>query len=592
MASKYDLLPCSNVRSLQADDSEFAMKYHDVSSQRTKESGKRERRKYRGFLGLLVTTTCSILLLEADRRKAAYSGAFYTTVIQNRASVQIVIQIIAATFGLIQVSALCRVFNYATRIRLAQHTIQLRVLSFWSGVSMASVRWSLSLGYLVPLLFFTLACAIPGALWAGAISPVSTIITTSATLNVPQYSKMTNVKEWPSEIDRSGPSLRNQKGFFTYSPAVLYQGLLTQALSTGTTTDGSVRQHAKYDNSNFFYVGRSFGTGASVGLVDDHILENLLATSYTYQENGYASQTNCIYNSSAAFFLEEDGTMLYAAQGYLPDSVKPEYSVYVGHGPDAIVSIGVAAQQVGSSDHPRYLGIAAGSNYVDIDTTQCETRFKPASFNVTVDIVHKNISTTVRMEQTTEDIETSGNLTHVLQRQFELYSNDLTNIYQSVVGNSINFSISDYRTFLTSPKYQGPQKSSEEICLTGLTNAITAMTDDLLVAYASAQLMIENDTKAVPVEVFVHAIRFGQPIYIVAVFAINYAVMLVVVAEAIRTRGWTSLTDFDYNDPTSLAIASSSGGLQLARVAQQLSSDMQTLVTVRQSALGHALVAV
>ena len=599
MTSSYKLLPRSSARYVHTDGSDSTVENHNAAAPHAGDDGTikevetRERHKYRSFFGLGVTTACSVLLLVADAQKVAYSGTFYTTITQNRASVQIIVQVIAATFGLIQVSVLYRIFNYATRVRLARHAVQLEVLSLWSSISLGSIRWSLSLSYLVPLLLFMLICAVPGALWAGAISPVSTTITNSTTLNLPQYTNMSNIREWPSEIDSSGPALRNQKGFFTYSPGVLFQGLLTQALSTATTVDGSDRQHAKYDNSNFLYVRRSFGIGASVGLTDDHILVHPLAMSYNYQENGYASQTNCIYNSSAEFFLEEDGdeTMLYAAQGYLPDSVGPEYSVYVGHGPDAIVSIGVGSPNGGSSEKPRYLGIAAGSDYSNLDKTQCETHFKPTLFNVTVDIVNKKISV-LEAGQTAEDIEPSGNLTHALQRQFELYSNDLTNIYQSVLGNSINFSIADYRTFLSSSKHQDAPKTDAEISLTGLTNSITAMTDDLLVTYASAQLMIAEDTRAVLANVLVHAVRFGEPIYIISTFVINFLIVVVVIGEAIRSRGWKSLTKFDYSDPADVAIAGLHGGLELARVTQQPSLNAQTLVTVRQSTLGHALITI
>ena len=547
-----------------------------------------EKHKYRGFLGLAVTTIFSILLLVADVRQAAFSGHFYTTVTQYRASISIAVQIISAAFGVLQVSILCRLFNYASRIYLARRPVPLRVLPFWSSINLASIRWSLSLTHLIPLLLFIFTCAIPAALWAGAISPVSTITTASITLDVPQYSKLSNVKEWPSEVNSSGPRLRNEKGLFTYSPGVQYAELLTQALSTATTLDGSARQHVKYDNSNFVYVGRSFGAGASVGLADSMVQGDSLATSYRYQEDGYTTATSCIYNSSAGFHLEPDRLMLYAATGFLPDSVAAEYSVYVGHGMDAIMSIGVAREQASNSTGPKYLGIAAGTSYADLNTTQCETRFKPTLFDVTVDTVNKTIAV-APTDQPADDIEPTGRLTHALQRQFELYSNDLTNIYESILGNAINFSISDYATFLQSPSYHGPPKSAEEINLAGLTNAITAMTDDLLVTYASAQLMIAHETLAVPAELSVRAVRFGQTVYVIAVFVINCIIILVVVEEAIRLRSWKFLGEFDYSDLSSLAIASSRGGLRLAYMVPEKPSESRKMVQLRSSKHGCVL---
>ncbi|KAM3074546.1 hypothetical protein ACMFMG_007976 [Clarireedia jacksonii] len=125
-------------------------------------------------------------------------------------------------------------------------------------------------------------CAIPAGLWAGAFIPVLAKASGDTTIRLPQYGNMTSVRERPSEINSSGPTLRNEKGFFTYSPGTLSQGLLSNCLSSETTINGAPRQYARYDNSKFTYLGRSFGVGASVGLVDDHILNDTLATGYTY----------------------------------------------------------------------------------------------------------------------------------------------------------------------------------------------------------------------------------------------------------------------------------------------------------------------
>lgn len=52
------------------------------------------------------------------------------------------------------------------------------------------------------------------------------------------------------------------------------------------------------------------------------------------------------------------------------------------------------------------------------------------------------------------------------------------------------------------------------------------MIDDLLVSYASAQLMIANDSKTVGASVTIAAVRFGQPVYIYLVFGFNLLLVL------------------------------------------------------------------
>ncbi|RAL58479.1 hypothetical protein DID88_005183 [Monilinia fructigena] len=334
---------------------------------------------------------------------------------------------------------------------------------------------------------------------------------------------MTSVREWPSEINLSGPTLRTDKGFFTYSPAMAYQGLLSQSISTATTMDGSPRQHAKYDNSKFSYIGRSFGVGASVGLADDYIFDRSIVNGYKFQEVGYNAETSCIYNQSADFKLVSDGVQLFAARGSLPDSKSPEFSVYLGHTSNSIVAFGVAAENTGYN--PRYLGIAAGSDYGNLNKAQCRTRFVPTLFDISVALSDKTITVTPTNADAI-DIEPSGTLTHVLERQFELSSNDMSNIYQSVIGNALNFSIADYRKFVSSSHYTGSPLREQDINLAGIQNSVTAMIDDLLVTYSSAQLMIANDTKTVDATVTVTAVRLGQPVYIYLVFGFNLLIVL------------------------------------------------------------------
>lgn len=70
-------------------------------------------------------------------------------------------------------------------------------------------------------------------------------------------------------------------------------------------------------------------------------------------------------------------------------------------------------------------------------------------------------------------------------RQFELIANDETNLYISTVGSAFNASITDFRTHIHSSK-KASHWSDTDIVLVAVENSITAMTDDMLGAYASA----------------------------------------------------------------------------------------------------------
>ena len=142
------------------------------------------------------------------------------------------------------------------------------------------------------------------------------------------------------------------------------------------------------------------------------------------------------------------------------------------------------------------------------------------------------------------------NLTYALVRQFELISNDQTSLYVSLLGDSFNSSIANHNSSIAAANGSHAGSLTEAAAtLTGLTASITAMVDDLLVAYASAHLMITNDTDLVPAYMETHALRYGSGVYIYLSFAINTGIVLLLVEETLRTRGWRDLRYFDYMDP-------------------------------------------
>ena len=96
------------------------------------------------------------------------------------------------------------------------------------------------------------------------------------------------------------------------------------------------------------------------------------------------------------------------------------------------------------------------------------------------------------------------------------------------------------------------------------------MIDDILGLYASSQLMIANDTKTAPAIIKLNAFQIGEGRYIIAITVFNAFLILVVIVEAIRTRGWKTLVDFNYMDPRDLVIGSSRGGQELAKAVDDV----------------------
>ena len=520
--------------------------------------------RYLKFIGLIITTILSSILLAGNVHSWVLSDSHYHLVNQERASIQIVVQILSTTFGALQVTAVCTLINLATRSRLSRSRASLDGFRFWFNLCVRHVEWTLPFKLFVPLLCFVGLSYVPSALWAGAISPVNVVATRQGAITIPQYNNISLIREYPSEYNSSVPQERDKKGAFSYNVGIALEGSLLYAASTATTIDGSPRQHRKNDNSGFTYIGRSYGVGSSAGVSDESISGNPLATAYSYVEVGYDVVVDCIYNSSTQFVLEPDeGEWAFAAQGPLPNSNGiPEFSVYTGRSTASMVALGVAHNQTNGTE---YLAIATGDNYVSLNTTQCSVAYIPTSFNVSVSTTNRNITVTPLSQ--VPEIDSTGTISHIATRQLELISNDQTNLYQSLLGNSFLDSIGDYNISMSNKSETLTEASST---LAGLENSITVMLDDIMVGYSSAQLVVGQDFKNTNVTIQVEAIRLGQGVYIYAVVAFNTLAILLVAGEALRTRMWKKLVSFDYLDLRDIMIGSSQGGGGLAETANAI----------------------
>ncbi|EKV13165.1 hypothetical protein PDIG_39400 [Penicillium digitatum PHI26] len=139
-------------------------------------------------------------------------------------------------------------------------------------------------------------------------------------------------------------------------------------------------------------------------------------------------------------------------------------------------------------------------------------------------------------------------------RQLELISNDLTSYYRSTLGDAYNASISDYRTSVA-----GGNLSETRIVKKGMENAVTSLVDDMLVAYALAQLMVSGFEKSTPVVVQVSALRVRSRAYIIASAAITALIVLLAIGEGLRMRWWKDLPSVDYQDSRALILGASRG---------------------------------
>ncbi|KAF2036699.1 hypothetical protein EK21DRAFT_95931 [Setomelanomma holmii] len=491
-----------------------------------------------------------------DSRQWRVTGNAFILANRFPGSFALIVQTLAAFFGFLHVAVICKLINYALRLRPLKVSVSLDVLRTWVDSTTPRVDWNLPLRFFFPVLGLVFLSLVPTVLWAGYMSPLVSRTTGSGMLLVPSYEDVSMIMEYPIMIGFAGPSLRTQKGFFTYSVGQQQSGQLMRSAASASSTGKGPHVHRKLDNTQFSYSGRSYGVGAPAALTDRSISSNNQVAGYWHQETRYLTSVICMYNTSSNFVLSEP----------VNDVEGAECSNYIGHDGKAIVAIGVACSDRSPG---RYLAIATGEAYSFLNSTQYEFDFTPTLFNVTIDIGNQNI--TVRPTATSRDFNPQRNITRIVVRQFELMSNDMTKIYVSLFGEAFNSSIVAYKMSRASSSRD--PFTEEEATLAGLTNSTTAMADDMLVAYTSTQLMIGRMFTQQPARVYVYVLQFGQPGYIYAVFSLNLLIILAVMVEATRTYGWSGLGRFNYLDPRDLIIAASRDGAEIAEAGDQLLSD-------------------
>lgn len=538
---------------------------HDLTSTTKRRPGVISWQMVGTCVGLIITTVLSVLLLIASLSGWTVPDKIYWFNMSYRASIQLMLQILSNALALAHSSALCMLINYATRISWDRNgPVRLDVLRFWRNICAQRMEFGTPVSHMVLLVGFIGLTSVQSALWAGALTPVAKTVVRKTNVTIPSYHNASLITEYASEVGANAPpDVRNAKGYFTYKVGVGLTGELLRSAASATRTGDELRMHQKNDNTQFKYLNRSYGIGSSTGLLDDTTdPSDPLNLMLSYQEIGYDASVSCAYNASTGFVLEALGSGdidAFAAKGELPNSVPgdPEYSTYVGWGARSVVAIGVGRDP----NSTRYtLGIAAGEAYAHLNATQCDISFAPALFNVTVDFRSRNIFVTRAGTNNNNNsgagapVWDTGSLRYVLTRQFELLANVQTNLYVSLVGSSLNSSIADYVT-------ASGGVSLEEATPPGLANAIAAMTDDMLVAYAQAQLMIGGFVESRPAHVVRQTMRIGEDLYVYTVFFFNVVVILTVLAEYLRTKGWRGLVLFDYMDVAWLAVGGFRGGM-------------------------------
>ena len=552
--------------------------------------------RLRPLLELLPPTAAILILLWIGNSEATES--VYSYLKTDQATVQIVVQLVSHVLAALQISSLCTTFNLSTRFRFFRVSTSLNDLSFWTALSTNRVDPTLPSSYLAVTIACAAATLLPGALWAGTLSPLFVSkIQERENQTVPAFTERTRLN-WDSQFQVRGPRVWNvndnctvindARGLVPSCPVPTLQGLLLLSASSATTLDGRPRKHSKLDNPKWEYIGRSFGIGSSVGQLNERIFDDRLLR-YSYTELGYNTKVSCIQNRTSDFYFRLIGfskqnisaseyqsthhpelpfdialpptqsqLSTYFAEGYLPETMMgvPELYPVISWHPKYE---NIAAWAASADNGRNIIAVAAGTKlYQELNQTQCEVFFTPMAFNVSVNRLKHSISVEAQDSTDPGDIDLSGHLQVNVMRSINLLARMSPSLYVSVLGETLSRNVERMRK-------QKPYLNQTEAVLSAAEESFTAIIDDILVAYGASQIAGAHDTTFSAARGVIKAVQIGQPFYRHLVFALNSLIMFIVVFEAAHTRCWNRLTKFDYLDIKGVIIASSAGGDEIAK---------------------------
>ena len=548
------------------------------------------------MLELLPPTAAILILLWIGDRESTES--FYSYLKKDQATIQIVVQVVSHGLATLQVASMCTTLNLSTRFRFRLRSISLKELSLWTALNTTRVDPNLPSFYLAVALAFVAVTLIPGALWAGALSPLFVLKTQElGNQTLPAFTEKTR-GVWDSQFQVRGPHVWNindnctmvndARGHIPSCPVPTLQGPLLLSASSATTLNGWPRKHSKLDNPNWEYIGRSYGSGSSVGQSKDSAIDDRVL-HYSYTEFGYDTRVSCIRNESSDIYFRLTGEVhqnesaseyqkthhpelqfdeslppthsqvsIYFAEGYLPNSIMgvPELYPVISWHPKFE---NIAAWATVVNDGRNVIAVAAGTNlYQELNQTQCEVFFTPTAFNVSVNRSQQSITVKAQNSAEVQDIDPTGHLQANAMHSLNLLSRMSPSLYVSVLGETLSRNVERMQQ-------QKPHLSRTEAVLSAVAESFIAIIDDVLVAYGASQISNAHDTTSSAARGVVEAVQIGQPLYRHLAFALNSILILVVVFEAVHTRFWHRLTKFDYLDIKSVVIASSAGGGRIAK---------------------------
>lgn len=512
----------------------------------------------------------------------------------NRSLVAVLVQIFSHVFGMIQVQALCMrdrkafpgdadkmtgaVVKLSFRLHAAESTVSLDFARFISAISIPRAVWQGrgSLIFVSALIFAS--SLVPGAIWSGAITPEIVEKTLRRSVPIADFSTF-NASDPFGGDSALGPSpWLTEHGLFSFDSDDITDLLINAAREASVersfNNTANSTFHSKLDNTGFSFIGRSFGGGSAAGLVN--VSDVGKALWYWYEEPCIMSNVNCFKNASANFtfydqlftptdqFAGESGANFIAvASGTFPNGTVTTdqwHNGAVGHDLFAMAS----QYESKAANVMITTGATNNSNqdpwaFAQFNTSQCAIDFQASSCSVMVNLTEMSIQV---YNSSPQSWPIYGDAMAATANHAIAMLSTVDNAFGgSRLGRSLVLNTRYLRNLI-----EGDFSATnipDDIIFASLSQYLTSILDNELVALHGAQLVGHNASKSVSALVGVKAVQYGSAPYIYAILIINMLILLVCAIEAIRTKSWTHASSLDFTDISQVVLSTSKGGNSL-----------------------------
>lgn len=410
-----------------------------------------------------------------------------------------------------------------------------------------------------------LLCTVPGAVWAGAISPRISTTTIHRRIQIPSFASYPGYANWTST--------QNANGTFSNDPSDVVGLLLysAQRASNQDAPSGNISAHAKLDNTGYTFYGRNYGAGSLVGL--STIPDTLVPLYYTYEETGIVASTSCQRNTTSNFEIVYN-TSSYGLSRWPCTTGYTHGTFPSGDSVPSIWLFGALFQDLFAVEQIWYpdsrhaeMVITSGAAY-DGDTAfpmykqmQCEATFTAHTIKVEVNTTSRTIATEVQ-DEVPWPIYADG-----LMAQATFALTDLTYTDNGFGGSRVAQSMMSNTRTLYNNKYGvfPGTNVSDDILAESLADFVTDVFENMLTFIGACRKeCADPTTQSTTVEVTVPSVVFGNAGFIYAVFIMSVSTSILCAYFIAVKRAWNHIAELDFTDISDVALNASKCGTALS----------------------------